>query len=205
MSAKSSVKHAQEARSKRHKLKYNFIVGGLLLLAILIIWPYVSEFLEENDVKDLPKITVESVDLDKKTVTNPKIIGSDSENQPYTVTAASAEQGKDDLVTLDQVRGELKLKDGKSVNARARKGKTHTNKSDEVYLYDTVHITYDNNNKAKTKDAHLDFKKGIIYGENPIEGEGPDGVTSAKGFSFDYKKKILTLKGDAKLVIFNEA
>lgn len=202
--SKPSVAHVQKIRSKRHRLKRNFIVGGLLLLVGLVAWPYVLEYLEEKEIKSLPTITVDHIDLDKKSVTNPKIIGTDSDNQAYMLTAASAEQGKGDVVRLDRVKGELTLKDGKKVNAHSNKGKTHANKSQKVYLYDTVHITYDDHNSATTKDAHIDFKKGVIYGNNAIEGTGPDGVTSAKEFSFDYKKKVLTLKGDAKLVIFNE-
>lgn len=198
----SSIKSAQATHSKRHRLKTFFIVSGIFLLAALVLWPYINEILEESDAPT-PKVTVESIDLDKKRVTNPKIIGSDSENQPYTITAATAEQQANDRVIMDKVKGTLTLKDGTTVQVTARKGDTYAKAPKEVFLHDTVVFTYNKENTAHTEDAHINFKEGLIYGDNPIEGKGPHGVTSAQRFSFDYKKKVLKLMGDASLTIFN--
>jgi hypothetical protein len=198
-----SVQSIKEMHSKRRRLKKMLVVGGLILLAGLIAWPYVVDFLEEQESKLFPTISVESVDLDKKTVTKPKMIGADGDSQPYEITAASAEQAGENQVILDRVQGTMTLKDGKSLLAESSKGKMATSKTESVYLYDGVQLTYDKENRATTKDAQIDFKKGIVYGSNPIEGRGPDGVTSAQEFSFDYKKKILKLKGNATLTIFD--
>ena len=172
-------------------------------MAGLIAWPYVIEFLEEQTLKSLPQISVESVDLDKKTVTNPKIVGIDSDLQPYELTASFAEQKENDQVVLTNVQGTMKLKDGKSLSAHSNKGQMVAHKTESIYLYDGVELTYDKDSHATTKDAKIDFKAGVVYGSNPIEGRGPDGVTSAQEFSFDYKKKILVFKGNASLTIFN--
>ena len=173
-----------------------------MLLAVMIAWPYAGEFLEEKDKKNLPKISIDHIDLDKKTVTNPKIVGVDGENQPYTITASSGEQIENDTVLLKNLKGSMTLKDGKVIIAEAQKGETTTHHAESVYFYDNVHITYDALHQAWTKDAYLDFKKGTIFGHKAIEGKGPYGVTSAQEFSFDYKKKILVLKGNAALTIF---
>jgi len=200
---KLSITKAQATRSNRHRLKGFLIAGSLIVLTGMIAWPYVEEFLEERERKILPIITVDHIDLDKKTVTNPRIIGADGEDQPYIVTAASGEQIDKDRILLKQVKGTLTLKDGIVVMADANRGETQAQQAESIYFYDTVHMIYDKTQKIQTQDAHLDFKKGVLYGENPIEGQGPDGVVSAQTFSFDYKNKILVLRGKASLTIFN--
>lgn len=198
-----SIQKVKETHSKRRRLKMILVVSGILLLMSLIAWPYLIEFLEEQEAKMLPNISIDSIDLDKKTVTSPKMVGVDGDNQPYEIKAAFAEQKGDDQVGLENVQGTMTLKDGKSLLAQSNKGEMATNKTESLYLYDGVQLVYDNNNRATTKDAKIDFKKGVVSGSNPIEGKGPDGVTSAQEFSFDYKKKILKLKGNASLTIFN--
>jgi lipopolysaccharide export system protein LptC len=200
---KLSITKAQATRSHRHRLKALLMTGSLVVLAGMIAWPYLEEYLEEKERKTLPKITGDHIDLEKKTVTNPRIIGTDGEGQPYVVTAASGEQIDKDNILLKQVKGTLTMKDGAVVMADANLAKTQAQQAESIYFYDTVHMTHDKANKIQTQDAHLDFKKGILYGENPIEGHGPDGIVSAQTFSFDYKNKILVLKGKASLTIFN--
>jgi LPS export ABC transporter protein LptC len=198
-----SIQTVKDTHQRRRFVKNSLVIVGVLLILGLVVWPYIAEFLEEESIKSLPQISVESVDLDKKTVTNPKIVGVDSDLQPYELTASLAEQKDDDQVILTNVQGTMKLKDGKSVWAQSNKGQMTANKTESVYLYDGVQLTYDRDNHATTKDAKIDFKEGMIYGSNSIEGKGPDGVTSAQEFWFDYKKKIFVFKGNASLTIFN--
>lgn len=200
---KTSVKKAHATHSKRHTMKAFLAISGFLLLAGFFSWPFINDFLEESD-ESIPKVSIESIDLEKKKVINPKLVGNDSENQPYTITAASAEQTGTNKVSLNKVHGSLILKDGITVLLDAKKGETQMNKAETVLLYDTVTLTYDKETTAKTQKAMIDLKKGLIFGDNPIEGSGPFGVTSAQRFSFDYKNSVLKLKGKARLIIFNK-
>ncbi len=201
---KTSITKANAIRSNRNRLKFLLVICGLILLVGMISWPYIEEFLEERNAKPIPKISIESIDLEKKTVTNPRIIGTDNDHQPYIVTASSGEQLDKDRVLLRQVKGTITLKDGIVVMADANMAQTQSHQAESIYFYDTVHMTYDAVQKVTTQDAHLDFKKGLLYTENPVEGQGPDGVVSAQSFSFDYKNKVLVLKGKASLTIFNK-
>lgn len=199
-----SIQKAHTIHSKRRRLKVFLLVTGSLLLLGLMSWPSIHELLEEMETKSLPTVTMGSINIDKKLVTNPKIVGVDSNNQPYILAAASAEQQANDQVILTQVQGDITLRDKTQVHAHANKGRLSSIKPKEIYLYEGVNFIYDGVHSLRTTDVLIDFKKGILYGSNPIEGEGPNGVTSAQSFSFDYQKKILTLKGEASLTILEK-
>ncbi len=194
------VARAKKSRKGRKKLRGLLLVGAL---AVLILVPTVYKLIEiyEDTFLVKSKIEVDTIDFDKKSVINPKYVGVDNKNQPFFMTADTATQQKENMVQLENVKGEIKLTDGDTVNVRANKGFVNTENDKKADLYGAVHVFHDKGYDAKTEVAHIDFADSTISGPQKIKAKSNQGTARGDRFMLDYGKKIITLYGKPHLII----
>ncbi|MFN0042543.1 MAG: LPS export ABC transporter periplasmic protein LptC [Alphaproteobacteria bacterium] len=192
---------AVSARYNRFVGWMKFVLPGVaaLLIAVVAIWPLVSP---RNDRIPIGLSTVSQEEIDQLRMINPRYIGVDGRNQPFSVTASSATQvdPKKDMVELEQPKADITLQNGTWIALTATNG-TFSQKEQVIQLSDNVNMFHDAGYEFRTQRAVIDLSAGTAYGQDPVEGQGPYGAISAQGFRVLDKGARIVFAGKAKLFI----
>lgn len=202
-----SVEYAQTPR--RHSLWYSSFVRAMkfilpsvaLLLVILIVaWPYI-------DVPDA-RFRIGFADLTVKeaadpSMVNPRYLGSDDENQPYSITAEIARQLAEtgNIVGLDSPKADIELEDGTWLVLTAEHG-IYGRVAENLELEGSVVLYHDSGYEFLTEKAKIDLERSVAEGDVPIRGQGPFGNLQAEGFRLVDKGKTIYFTGKSKLVMY---
>ncbi|MCC7305310.1 MAG: LPS export ABC transporter periplasmic protein LptC [Alphaproteobacteria bacterium] len=174
---------------------------ALAIVAVVFTWSESPrEYLPPPGEK-MPQQTV-----GKNELLNPRFESTDSEGQPFTVTAKRAVQGEknEKLVILEEPVGGLELKDKHKVEIRAHEG-AFEQESRRLVLRGEVRLTHDLGYDFVTPELHLDIGQGTAWSDKDVTGGGPDGTLAAKGLKGDNVKGVLVFLGPAKLTLNTEA
>ncbi len=100
---------------------------------------------------------------------NPQLTGLDREGQQFELTAQSAIQDVDDagVVTMEQIRGRIGLKDGGWLQLEA-KGGTYSSDKNILSLEDDVKVSVSTGYVAKLNGARVDLSEGRVNTNNPV-------------------------------------
>lgn len=132
----------------------------------------------------------------------PKLSGTDSSGDPFVVTAAKATQFEHDpdRAMLQNVEGDLTLKDGNWLNATSPRGLLDISRSQDPHctkitcpskqtldMFGPVAVFSDNGYEVHTMFAHVDMSAGVAKGNRYVRGQGPLGTFSADSFVFEFQ------------------
>jgi lipopolysaccharide export system protein LptC len=156
---------------------------ALIILVSLMLWPLLSHegggvrisFVSDEGTGEA---TVNGV---SPVMESPRFQGVDSKGQPYLVTATRATQQSPKLVTMENVRAELTLKDQNWLQITSKNGEFHDDKK-LLYLLDGVVMQHQEGYVVMTDRAAVDTAQSIAYGDRPIQAQGPIGNLLATGF-----------------------
>lgn len=170
---------------------------ALAIFAIVFVWSDV----EKNKivpVKDLAHVP----SVGKNELVNPRFESTDSENQPYTITATRAVQNKEDenLVMLEKPVGDMKMKSGESVGLEADRGSFRQNNK-MLLLRGNVRLTQNKGYELKMEELDVDLTKNTAFSNTNVTGQGPEGTLSARGLEGSATSGTLVFKGPAKLIL----
>ena len=70
--------------------------------------------------------------------------------------------------------------------------------------YGGIDVYSDGGYSFHSKDAWLDLKKWIVWGNNPVTGQGPTGTMSADRFHYDRGAHLLTLLGNVHMTFIGK-
>lgn len=178
-----------------------FVLPGVaaLLIGAVVAWPHLQSTLGRLP---LGFLTITRDEIDQQRMVNPRYIGVDDRNQPFTITASSATRAdtKSNLVELDKPKADMALKDGHWVALTATTG-TFSQDAQLIQLVDNVSLFHDMGYEFHTRSAYVDVKAGTAYGQEPIEGQGPLGTLKAQGFRIFDKGERVIFTGRAHLVV----
>lgn len=193
--------------------RYSAVVGGLkftagtiavILVLMLIIWPFMMQSTQPL------KLTLEPVEVEGVAeipkMQNPRFHGVDKDNQPFNVTAAEAFQTDNDTVVLDQMQGDITLKDGSWLSLEANQG--HIRVSSKLLdMTGDVHLVMDNGYEMFTQSAHVDMEQSMAAGSEPVQVQGAPGLLTAQGFKVEDNGDRIFFHGRVKTTIYpdNEA
>jgi lipopolysaccharide export system protein LptC len=194
------VTKAKKSRKGRKRLRYFLLIAAVALLVLVPSIYKLIEFYEDTFIVQ-NKIKVDRIDFEKKSVINPKYHGVDDKNQPYVIIADNAVQEKEDLVRLEEVKGEIKLNEGSTVKIRSNEGYIRTEGEKKTDLYGAVHVVHDKGYQAWTEVAHIDFGKSTIFGPQKVKAKSDQGTATGQRFMIDYENKLVTLYGKPHLII----
>jgi lipopolysaccharide export system protein LptC len=192
--------------SARHSLFVNFMrfvlpAIALSLVAVVVVWPQMHDSGKMRFRLNFAKINPNSAST--LSMVKPRFTGLDSGQRPYTVTADSATQvaSGSSLIDLDKPVADLTMKDGTWVALRSTEG-TYDQATHDLDLRGEVNLYQDKGYEFTTKRAYMNLQAGTAHGEEPVEGQGPFGHLTSKGFRISEHGKYLVFTGPAKLVLY---
>ncbi|MFV3128248.1 LPS export ABC transporter periplasmic protein LptC [Niveispirillum sp. KHB5.9] len=169
-------------------------VAGVVLLTIFI-WPLFSG----SSDKSRPGPAQGDLEL-----TQARYLGTDTGDQPFEIRAQRAAQqgGGRSTVDLSVPQADITLKRGTWLSVAADKGK-YDQDNQVLALDGTVSFFHGSGYELRTQEAVLDVKKGIAWGNRPVEGQGPMGTVEAGGFRVLDDGDVLVFTGHARLRAFS--
>ena len=126
----------------------------------------------------------------------PRLIGTDGQGQPFTVTAkgASVEPGKASKMTIDDVKADITMQDKSWLQVGALEGVLDV-EGKTLDLNKTINIYSDRGYECHTEAARYDFGSGLLKGDKPIKCQGPLGIITAERFEGMKDPGILKFSG----------
>jgi len=182
-------------------MRYAVPLGAILLIGLVIVWPLATGREEGFRItfSDAP-------DLDGSLrMVNARYIGVDNRNQPYTVTAAEANQPDPNspLVTLENISADVFTDSGSGrwIALTAREG-LYERDARQLDLAGDVSIFSDQGHEFHTDRAHIDLAARTADGNAPLFGQGPLGLLQAGNFFLDDNAQSMLFGGGVKMTIF---
>jgi len=182
-------------------MRYALPLGAILLLGLVIVWPLATGR-EEGF-----RITFsEAPHLDGSLrMVNARYIGVDNRNQPYTVTAAEANQHDPNspLVALEEISADVFTDSGSGqwISLTAREG-LYDREVRQLDLAGDVSIFSDQGHEFHTDRAHIDLAARTADGDVPLSGQGPLGLLEAGNFLLDNNARSMFFGGGVKMTVF---
>ncbi len=181
-------------------MKFLLPVVALLLIALVVAWPHINA----GDLGFRLGITVlKLTGADDPSMINPRYVGTDSDNQPFSITAdlarnVSASGAK---VTLVMPKADITLEDGTWLVLTANDG-VFARAEKKLNLAGAVNLYHDSGYEFRTDRAAIDLTAGIAESNDPVRGQGPFGQLQASGFRMVNKGKVIHFLGKSKLTLF---
>jgi lipopolysaccharide export system protein LptC len=127
--------------------------------------------------------------------------GTDQQGQPFTVTAANADQKNDDELALTGPIGDITLKSGAWLELRSNTGLYHQ-KSQKLGLTGNVTLYRNDGSTMNVAQADIDLHAGTAVSGSPVQAQGPFGtLTAANGFLLTNRGTDITFNGPATLTL----
>ncbi len=172
---------------------------GMALLLLVAAWPRLEPLL------DTARLLFPAIDLREARelqMINPRYAGTDRLNRPYVVTAAVGHQVPDrnDLMSLDQPRGQIVVHGGAKVVLTAATG-VYQAQAQLLDLSGDVVLTHQNGTRFVTQQAHIDLSADTADGHEPVSGRGPSGDVAAEGFRIQDKGDTIVFTGRSRLLL----
>ncbi|WP_419903009.1 LPS export ABC transporter periplasmic protein LptC [Kiloniella sp.] len=181
--------------------KVTLPIFAIVLILLVVVWPQ----LEKQVISEATIITKEilgETTPDTLSALNPKYLGLDDNDQPYTIIADLAEQSseRESEIFLTLPKADITLEDGTWLALSAQSG---IYDRDEKYLNlnGNVNIFQDQGFQILTEEAMFDAKAGSAFGQLPVEGHGPAGTINSEGFVITDRGKRITFTGKSRLII----
>lgn len=129
----------------------------------------------------------------------------DDKNQPFTVTADRATQGREnpDIVELDKPVAALIQNDGSKLEGDATTG-LYEQKSQKLNLEGDVHLKHSNGYVLSSEELRIDLAAQKAYSGRNVRVEGPDATLDATGLEGDTNTGTIIFTGPAKVVLYSD-
>jgi lipopolysaccharide export system protein LptC len=173
-------------------------MAALLLAALVITWPQLQN--RDRSGFYLTPTRANPKDVEQLTMVNPRFVGLDSKQQPYTVTARSATQERAgaDMILLDHPQADILLDNGAWVTVTGRSGR-YGQKAQILDLEGDINLFHDTGYEFHTEQAQVDLANDTINGDVAVNGHGPGGVIDAQGFMILDRGQTVIFTGNSKL------
>jgi lipopolysaccharide export system protein LptC len=168
---------------------------GVFLLLLVTIWPRVAPLFD--------RLRFAAIDLREARelrMINPRYAGTDRTGHPYVIVAAVGRQvpARDDLMSLDKVRADLKSHSGATIVVTADSAVYQT-QTQFLDMFGNVTLVHQNGTTLVTQSARLDAANNAAEGHDPVEGHGPSGDIKSQGFEVIDKGDIVNFTGKTDL------
>jgi lipopolysaccharide export system protein LptC len=173
---------------------------ALVLTLLVIAWPRL-----QNTATDLFAVSFGSLSgssVDSQRLVNARYHGTDSDNQPFMVTADLAEETTPGsrIVRLTSPKADLTFEDGSWVMMTARTGQYAQDKND-LTLSGGVDLFHDEGYEMHTPSMTVNLRAGTVTGTQTVTAQGPLGSLTAEGFTYDRDAGRVEFTGRAKLLM----
>ena len=179
-------------------------IAGVVVL-LVVVWPHLAT----DDLKFRLGFAAIKLGISSEpSMVNPRYVGADKENQPYSVTADLARKLSGGLsikgagtLELEMPKADLMMKDGTWIVLTAETG-VFKRARQTLDLQGAVNLYHDSGYEFRTDLAEIDLSTGTAHGTAPIEGQGPFGHLQAEGFRLVNRGKTIYFTGKSKLTLY---
>jgi len=180
-----------------------FVLPGLAVtvMGAMMLWPQIKA---RTDQFVVGFATLDPRETDPRTLVNPRFLGLDDKEQPYTLIARSAEEHSDDpnLVDLDNPQGDILLNEGRWVALNGDTG-LYSKQDRTLDLWGNVTLYRDDGFEFKSETAHLNLDDSSGHGDDPVKGQWPDGTIQSEGFELIDGGAVINFTGHANLLLYS--
>jgi lipopolysaccharide export system protein LptC len=172
-------------------------VVAALVIALVALWPHIHT--KDNKFR-IGISALQDGDSGMPTMVNPRYVGSDSENRPFSVTADLARNLSlnTQAVDLEMPKADITMADGTWLVLTASEG--HFDRlAKTLLLSGNVNLFHDRGYEIRTARVLVDIGEGAARGTDPVEGHGPFGDMKAEGFQMLDRGSTILLTGKAKV------
>jgi lipopolysaccharide export system protein LptC len=131
--------------------------------------------------------------------TNPDLDG-DAAKAPAPQPAAAAADNEN-VINLETLIADMTMGDGAWVAVQADKGVYHRD-AGTVDLSGNVTLFHDTGLSFETDAATVDLKNDLASGNQPVEGQNPDGQLAAEGFEVRDRGQTIVFTGRSHLKLY---
>lgn len=184
-------------------LKVTLPLIALVLLGLVLAWPQLNPDPREFRLTSTNLGT--DIATDASRMMKPRFVGTDEDNQPFSVVAETATHaGSADRILLASPKADVTTKDGSWVAVNAKEG-LYDRLASTLGLRGDVQVFHDAGYEFRTEAADIDMGKGTAVGDKPVEGQGPFGHLQAQGFQILDKGGRIVFTGKAHLELRPQA
>ena len=175
---------------------------ALVLLTVVVIWARLASQTDGFRI-GYASITADSVKTLR--MVNARYFGVDQSNNPYSITADTAEQHPEDadLVDLVAPKADFVSHSGSSVIITADRGLYHQ-RTQMLDLEGNVSLFHELGYELHTEIAHIDMKANSAEGEQRVEGHGPQGRLNGTGFKILDRGERVIVNGRSSVSLDKE-
>jgi len=181
-------------------MKLGLPAVAALLLGAILLWPQLQA---DRNRFHVALSGLDPRHPDRLRVVNARFQGTDSDAQPYTVTAESAHEVDPGsrVIALEAPTADLALKDGTWVIARAPQG-TFDRDRDLLNLMGGVSVFHDSGYAFSSPTARILMRDGMAEGDDPATAYGPAAdIKSDTGFRITDRGSRILFKGKSRLIL----
>ncbi len=182
-----------------HATKVLLPMLAIVLIAMVLAWPHIR-------VKDvrfrIGFSALKAGAAEEANMVNPRYVGADKDQQPFTVTADLARNAVQSaaVVELEMPKADITLKDGTWMVLTAEQG-IYGRATQVLDLSGAVNLFHDQGYEFKTQKARIELEKGMASGNEPVRAQGPFGDLEAEGFQIVDKGGTIYFLGRSKAVL----
>ena len=173
---------------------------ALVVIALVIAWPH----LDTNDIRfQIGFATPQLNGAEDPSMINPRYVGTDKDNQPFSLTADLARNlsGSGARVELEMPKADITTQDGTWLVLTAENG-IYAREAKTLRLAGKVNLFHDKGYEFRTDRAQINLAAGTASGNDPVEGQGAFGHFSAKGFQLTDRGRTIQFRGKSKLTLY---
>lgn len=166
-------------------------LAGTAVLAFVLAIRIVT-----SDIGDLFSLAGVSVDTKSLVMEKPHLSGFKGTEHSYEVHAERAVQDLSNpkVVRLEEIAAEFGLSDDVKVSLGAKAG-TFDGDHQTLALSDGITVSSTNGYKAKLEAATVDFGKGNLVSDRPVEIRGAEGLIRSRKLSIRDRGKSIVFSG----------
>jgi len=170
---------------------------ALVLLLLVAVWPRLQDAIERVHFAPPQLDLREAQDV---RMVEARYSGIDRQQRPFVITANVARQNPsaNDIVALEQPKGDITTASGNAIQITARTG-IYQPQTQLLDLFGDVRLLQDKGNEFRTGSAHINMADGTADGHEPIEGEGPFGHASGQGFRMLDRGDVIIFTGQSHI------
>ena len=181
-------------------MKFMLPAAALGIAALVLLWP---QFNPLDPRFRLAPVQVSIEDLENLRMVQPRYVGVDENNQPFSIVADQATQakGSSDTTDLSLPQGDLTMTTGTWLAMTADHGLYHQ-PDKALDLWGGVNLFHDGGYEISTERARVDLDRGTAQGDTPVQGQGPNSTLSGNGFRILDRGARVEVTGQSRVVLF---
>jgi lipopolysaccharide export system protein LptC len=168
------------------------------LASLLFLWPQMKVMDTRFSINFK---NIQNSDPEDLNMINARFVGTDSRNQPFSITADMAKNMRigGTTIELEMPKADIGIDNGSWLAVIANSG-IYNQKTQTLDLVGAVNLFHDSGYEFNTEKTTIDLTKNIASSDVKVNGQGPFGNLTAEGFRIEKKNNQYFFIGKTKLI-----